>query len=358
MTDMMKAVRIFEHGGPEVLCYDDYPQPIIGPRDVKVRVLATTISRFDIKYRMGDLAKVKLPGRRAFSMPMQLGRDTAGIVEGVGDEVRAFRVGDRVIGLTSPANPMSPLTIMGLGNLSTDIDLPGHTMFGSNAQYVARPEPYWLPLPENVGMIDAAAAMWAYGTSHRALMDRLRARFGDTILIIGASGGMGSATLDLARAMGLRTIVTTRFAAKQDFLRARGASEVVVLRDTEDAVETIRELGGGLGLDSAVDYSGDPGMLRLCVDVLRPGGSLAIMAGEMADASMPVTVRDCIRLELSIHGGRGSNLCDQQAVVRLLAQQKIKPAVVAVMKLSEIAKAHELLESSEISGRIVIEPWG
>jgi NADPH:quinone reductase-like Zn-dependent oxidoreductase len=355
MMNTMKAVRLFEYGGPEVLRFADYPQPDVGPNDVKVRVLASTISQFDVKYRKGIIAKIKLPGRKTFPMPMQLGRDTAGVVEEVGSDVDNFRVGDRVVGLTSPANPMSPLSIMGLGNLSSDIDLPGHTMFGSNAQYVARPASYWLPLPENVGMVDAAAAMWAYGTSHRVLLDRLKSRFGDTILIIGASGGMGSATLDLAHAMGLRTIVTSRSQDGVAFLRDRGASEVVILDD--DAAEKIRKIGGGIGLDAAVDFSGDLAMIRLCVDVLRPGGSLAIMAGENNKGPMPIEVADCIGLELNLCGGRGANISDQQAVVRLLAQREIKPAVAAVMKLSEITQAHEMLEAGGVRGRIVLEPW-
>ena len=134
MTDMMKAVRISSYGGPEVLTYQDYPQPEIGEDGVKVRVLASSLSGFDLKYRKGALQHVKLPGRRSFPMPMQLGRDTAGIVVEVGKRVSASQTGDRVVGLVSPINALSTLSSMGLGNLSTDVDLPGHTMFGSNAQ--------------------------------------------------------------------------------------------------------------------------------------------------------------------------------------------------------------------------------
>ena len=358
MMEMMKAARLFEYGGPDMLQYGDYPQPEVGPQDVKVRVLATTISGYDLKFRAGHMAGFRLPGRNALGLPMQLGRDTAGIVEEIGSEVRTFRVGDRVVGLTSPANSMSPMTMMGLGNLSTHIDIPGHTMFGSNAQFVSRPESYFLPLPENVSMVDAAAAIWAYGTSHRALVDRLQARLGETILIVGASGGMGSATLDLAVGMGLRTIVTTRSAAKGDFLRKRGAAEVAILTETDNAAETIRRLGGGdMGLDLAIDFSGDPIMQRLCIDVLRPGGRMVIGAGENPKERAPVSVNDFIRLELSIGGVRGSNISDQLAIVKLLVQGKIKPAVAKVMNLSEIATAHEMLAANTVNGRIVLEPW-
>jgi putative oxidoreductase len=352
----MKAVRLFEYGGTGVLRYGDYPEPECGPRDVLVRVLATTISGFDVKYRRGDLASMRLPGRRAFPLPMQLGRDTAGVVAAVGAEVTSFAIGDRVIGLTAPANPLSPLSLMGLGNLSTDIDLPGHTMFGSNAQFVARPEHYWLPLPDAVDTIEAAAAMWAYSTSHHALADRLRMRFGDVLLIVGASGGMGTATLDLARAMGVRVIAVTRSTGKRESLRARGAAEVVVL-DGVESVERIRAAAGPLGVDAAIDYSGDPAMIRTCIDTLRPGGALAVVAGEASEAPLPITARDCVRLELSVHGVRSSNISDQQAVVRLLAQGAIHPAVARVMPLAEVAEAHRMLEAGGVEGRIVLEPW-
>lgn len=352
----MKAVRLASYGGPEVLSYGDYPLPAVGPGDVLVRVLATTISLFDVKYRRGEIKGFGLMGRRTFSLPMQLGRDTAGVVEAVGDQVRTFRPGDRVIGLTSPANPLSPLTVRGLGNLSTDIDIPGHTMFGSNAQFVARPESYWMLLPDGVEHATAAATLWSYGTSHRILMDRLGARMGDTILVVGGSGGMGSATLDLARAMGVRVAAVTRSESKAGFLRERGATDVFVL-PRDDAAAAIRSITGPLGLDGAVEYSGDPDMLRLCLDVLRPGGTLVPVAGEASARPMPVTAGDCVRLELNIRGARGCNVNDQRAVLALLAQGRISPAFHAVMPMSEIASAHRALEAGGVTGRIVLDPW-
>jgi NADPH:quinone reductase-like Zn-dependent oxidoreductase len=351
----MKAVRIFEHGGIDRLIYDEFPMPEVGEHDVLVRVTATTVSRWDIKYRIGEM-KGALPGRRMFPLPMQPGRDTAGVVEAVGASVRRFRPGDRVVGLVHPANPMSPMTIRGLSNLSTEIDYPGHTMFGGNAQYVARPESYWLPLPDGVPEPLAAAAMWSYATSHRILNERLQARVGDTVLVVGGSGGMGSATLDLARLMGVHTVAVTRSERKLDFLRSLGASHVMIVPGDNVAAE-IRAAGDTLGLDGAVDYSGDPVMQRLGVDVLRPGGTLVPVAGEGSSNPMPITSGDCVRLELNIRGARASTLHDQRTVLKLLAQGAIRPAIHSVMPLSEVRAAQQLLDSGEVSGRIVLDPW-
>jgi len=112
-----------------------------------------------------------------------------------------------------------------------------------------------------------------------------------------------------------------------------------------------------MGLDLAIYFGGDPKMHRLCIDVLRPGGRMVIGAGDNPREMVPVSVSDFIRLEVSINGVRGSNISDQMAIVKLLAQGKIKPAVAKAMNLSEIVNAHEMLASNAVNGRIVLEPW-
>jgi NADPH:quinone reductase-like Zn-dependent oxidoreductase len=144
----MKAVRLFEFGGPDKLRYGDHPMPEVGPTDVLVKVLATSVSRWDVKYRTGEVHEFYgkstghhggIHGRRAFPMPMQLGRDVAGEVAAVGESVTTLAPGDRVLGMTNPENTLSLASIRGLGNLSGGIDLPGHTMFGGCAQFRVPP---------------------------------------------------------------------------------------------------------------------------------------------------------------------------------------------------------------------------
>src|SRR2546430_8186724 len=122
----MKAVRLFEFGGPEKLVYGDYPVPDVGPTDVLVKVLATSVSRWDIKYRTGEVHEFYgkstghhggIQGRRVFPMPMQLGRDAAGEVVAVGASVTTLAPGDRVLGMTNPENTLSLPNIPGAGKL-------------------------------------------------------------------------------------------------------------------------------------------------------------------------------------------------------------------------------------------------
>lgn len=340
MATTMKAVRLFAHGGPEALTYGDFPLPEVGPGDVLVRVLATTVSRWDVKYRIGE------PGRTTslYKLPMQPGRDAAGIVEAVGSEVSSFKPGDRVVGLVHPVNRAG------------ESIYPGHNTFGGNAQFVARPEAQWLPLPADVEPAEAAAAMWSYATAHRILLDRLQSRLGDTLFVVGGSGGMGSAILDLARLMGVRVVAVTRAAQKVEFLKQLGASAVIVL-PRADAVAAIRAAASPRGCDGAIDCSGDQAMMRLCVDVLRRGGSFVPVASEGPPAPLPITVADCTRLELTIRGARASTLEDQRAVVTLLAQRRISPAIHALMPMSELRLAHQRLEAGVVAGRIVLDPW-
>jgi NADPH:quinone reductase-like Zn-dependent oxidoreductase len=208
------AVRLFEYGGPEKLIYGEYDLPPLGERDVLVKNFAGSVSRWDVKYRAGDLARYQLPGRAPFPLPQQLGREAAGEVVAVGSAVKKFRPGDRVIGVTHPEDPDGVETARGLGNLSRNLAIPGHQAFGSYAQYLVRDERMWLPLPDGIDYEQAGVALWPFSSSHRVVHDRLRVRLGDTVLIAGASGGMGQATLQLCKLAGARVIAATRHAGK------------------------------------------------------------------------------------------------------------------------------------------------
>ena len=216
------AVRLFEYGGPDKLIYGEYDLPPLGERDVLVKNFAGSVSRWDVKYRAGDLARYQIPGRAAFPLPQQLGREAAGEVVAVGAAVTRFKPGDRVIGVTHPEDPDSVETARGLGNLSRNLAIPGHQAFGSYAQYLVRDERMWLPLPDGVDYEQAGVALWPFSSSHRVVHDRLKVRLGDTVLIAGASGGMGQATMQLCKLAGARVLATTRHAGKAATLaRAR-----------------------------------------------------------------------------------------------------------------------------------------
>ena len=230
-----------------------------------------------------------------------------------------FKPGDRVIGVTHPEDPDSIETARGLGNLSRNLAIPGHQAFGSYAQYLVRDERMWLPLPDGVDFEQAGVALWPFSSSHRVVRDRLKVRPGDNVLITGASGGMGQATLQLAKLAGARVIATTRHEGKAATLRELGADAVVVTADEEQATKDVSQLTGGEGVDHAVDYTGNPELLRWLTDVMRLGGTLVITS-EQGREPLPFTAADLIRLELNLLGIRGARMNDMLTVLKLLGR--------------------------------------
>jgi NADPH:quinone reductase-like Zn-dependent oxidoreductase len=351
------AVRLFEYGGPDKLIYGEYDLPPLGEHDVLVKNFAGSVSRWDVKYRAGDLARYQIPGRTAFPLPQQLGREAAGEVIAAGSAVTRFKPGDRVIGITHPEDPNSIETARGLGNLSRNLAIPGHQAFGSYAQYLVRDERMWLPLPGGVDYEQAGVALWPFSSSHRVVRDRLRVRLGDTVLIAGASGGMGQATMQLCKLAGARVITTTRHAAKAAVLRELGADEAVVTADAERARAEVLALTGGEGVDHAVDYTGSPELLRFIGSVMRLGGSIVI-SSEQGREPIPFVASDMIRLELNLLGIRGARMSDMLTVLDLLGAGRISTRIAARFPLAKVGEAHELLVNSpDLVGRIVVLPW-
>jgi NADPH:quinone reductase-like Zn-dependent oxidoreductase len=357
----MKAVRIFTHGGPEVIQYDDYDAPGLGEDDVLVKVLATSVSYWDVKYRRGDLeimgAKEGLPGRKTFPMPQQLGREAAGVVEAIGEKVTEFKPGDRVLGLVHPENPNCLESIRGLSNLSLGVDYPGHVAHGGNAQFISRPQHHYMKLPDSVTFDQAAAGAWSFPCSHRVVVDRFGVRPGDTIFVTGTSGGMGNATTQWAKLAGARVIGVTRKSERIPQIEAIGADLVVDTSNLEEAREKIREFTFGHGVDHAVEYTGNSDLQKLCIGVMRLGGNFCPVGGDMCFDPLPLRVIDFTRLELNVHGIRGARLIDQHTYLQQLGMGKISVPVGLTMPLSKIHQAHEMVENSGVVGKIVLHPW-
>jgi len=214
-----------------------------------------------------------------------------------------------------------------------------------------------LPLPDGVDYEQAGIALWPFSSSHRVARDRLRVRLGDSVLIAGASGGMGQATMQLCKLAGTRVIATTRHAAKAVVLRDLGADATVVTEDAERAQAEVQALTGGEGVDHAVDYTGSPELLRFIGKVMRLGGSLVI-SSEQGREPLPFTAADMIRLELNLLGIRGARMNDMLTVLQLLGAGRIKTRVAARFPLARVGEAHELLVNSpDLVGRIVVLPW-
>ena len=346
----MMAVRLFEYGDPSVLRYVEVPLPEIGPDEVLVRVRATSVTRWDLRYRQGLLTAP--PGRAPLPLPFQLGRDAAGEVQAVGAKVRGFRPGDRVVAMTCPACGWCEYCNRGLDNLCIDIGLPGHQRFGAYAQYVSRKESELLHAPGSVSFEKLACLLWSYSTVWHMAIDRGRLQPGQQVLITAASGGMGTAAIQTARLAGAGAIfAVTGSANKVAPLRELVATHVLNYRD-EDLPARIMEITDGLGVDLALENVGGE-MLPLCMQCLRMDGTL-VSAGQHGGRFCTVDVELLYRRHLKVLGTRGATRQEQKLVLSLAGEGRLDPVISHVLPLRQADEAHRILERQEQLGKIVL----
>jgi len=348
----MKAVRIFEYGDPSVLQDVDVPLPEIEDTDVLIKVGATSITGWDLKYRIG---KIKAPpGRDPLPMPFQLGRDAVGEVVGVGPKVTRCREGDRVVGMVHPACGHCINCLRDLDNLCVNTKLPGHQTFGGYAEYVSRRETEILPAPDGVSYETLGAFLWSYSTTWSIVERRGDLQPGQSVLILGASGGMGTAAIDVCRFVGASPIIgTTGSPDKVEKLKKLGCDHAVVYKDS-DAVDQIKKCSGTNGVDLVMDFVGGE-MFNFGLRCLRMAGTFVVVGGS-GSPDVPLSPDFMIGMAPNIHGVRASKRKDQKTILKLLGEGKFDPVIDRVLPLQEAAEGHRILERREHIGKIVLKP--
>lgn len=356
-TNTMKAVRLFEHGGPSVLKYVDVPVPEVGDDDVLIRVRATSINQWDLRYRSGKLPPNPLPGRPAWPLPFQLGRDAAGDVAQVGRSVKRWRVGDRVLQMTHPACGVCPMCLRGQDNLCVNTAYPGHQVFGGYADYVARPQHTVLAIPDTVSYEVAAATLWAYTTPLNCAKRRAPVGPGDTLLITGASGGLATAATQLAKLSGATVIGTTTKLSRSDELKALGYDHIVGSNDPETPAQ-VKSLTEGFGADAVWDCVGGTEFLTLSASCVRLGGTIAVLGAPVTEDGFDLEMNTLSFIfgELNVVGVRGATRLDHHVCMKLLGDGKINPVIDRVFPLSAAADAHTYLEGKQQVGKVILTP--
>jgi NADPH:quinone reductase-like Zn-dependent oxidoreductase len=351
----MKAIQFYEYGEPSVLKYIEVPMPKVGEDDVLIKVKATSVNRFDLKMRRGQIPQI--PGRDPFPMPFQPGRDVAGEVVAMGAKVSRFKVGDRIVGMTHPACGQCDNCLSGWDNLCTNIKLPGHQLPGGYAEYVSRRESEVLPAPAGVPYEKLGGCLWSYATAWNIIARRGDLRAGQSVLITGASGGMGTAVIQIARLVGASAILaTTGSPEKVKRLKELGVDHVVDYSDA-GASERIKSLSRGKGVDLVVDLVGGD-MFVFGLKCLRMNGTIVLVAGEEAKSSIPLGMLSVMLLhtQVNILGVRGAKRIDNKTVLEFLGEGKIDPIIDQVLPLSQAVKAHEIMENRQQVGRIILVP--
>lgn len=329
MTDTMQAAVIHEHGGPDVLGVEVIERPRVPAGHLLVRVAACALNHLDIFVRRG------MPGLPV-PLPHVSGGDIAGWVEEVGAGVAEDLVGHPV--LLDPA--------VGDGAL-------GETLPGGLAEFCVAPAENAITLPPRARLVAFAALPIAYGTAYRMLVTRARLVAGETVAIVGASGGVGVACVQFAKRLGARVLACTSSPEKAARLRELGADETIDVT-REDTSGAIWRLTDKRGADLVVDYSGRdtwPGSIR----ATRHGGRI-VTCGATTGFDAVTDLRYVWRRELDIRGSDGWTRADLLEVVRLVRDGEIEPVIHAVYPLSRVREAVAELEERRAFGKVVVVP--
>ena len=325
----MKAIRIHEDGGPEVLRYEEVPDAVAGPGEVLVGLRAAGLNHLDVWVRKG------LP---SVPKPRILGADGAGTVAALGDGVSGFEIGDRVV-----INPGIPhdgrITVIG-----------EHTD-GTCCELKAIPPGQLYALDDSLSFEEGAAFALVFETAYRMLVTKASVREGEWALIWGIGGGVALAAFEICRALGLRTIVTSSSREKLARARELGA-DLAVSHAEDDVVAAVKEATGGRGADVVVETVGEATWERSLAAAATEGR--IVVCGATSGHSPPARLYRLWWKQLVVYGSTMGMPSDFEAAYDLVRTGRARVHVDSVFPLAEAAKAHVRLESGAHFGKVVL----
>jgi alcohol dehydrogenase len=336
----MKAIVFHEHGGLEQLQYTDIPKPELLATECMVRVRAVALNGFD------PMILQQIPGLKT-PLPMIPGGDVAGEIVEIGPDVVAGRwaVGQGVL-----IDPM----------MHDKGGVLGETVTGGACEYISVPEQNLIAIPDGVSFEDAAALPIAYGTAHRMMLHRGRVSAGDKVLVLGASGGVGSCCIQLAKMVGAEVAACTSSKEKAEKLKALGADHVIDT-SSENYVAFIRDLWGkprvfaeSGGADVIVNYNGGDSWTE-CFRALKREGRL-LTCGATNGYDPKTDIRYIWSFEFEILGSNGWLRADLESLLNLVKDGKIRPALHSVRPLEELPTSLGELIDRKIVGKAILVP--
>lgn len=342
----MRAAFFREHGGPEVLEVDELPDPEAGRGEVVVRVRAVALNHLDLWARRG------LPGLE-LEFPHVGGSDIAGVVERVGEGAGSWSPGDRVVVNPSLWCGECEWCVRGEESLCRRYRVLGEHVDGGLAEEVRVPARNLLALPEGVPFERAAAAPLVYQTAWRALLNRGGLRAGESVLVTGASGGVATAAVQIAKLAGAAVYAVTSGPDNVRRVRELGA-DVVFDRLEEEFSRSVWEATGKRGVDLVLDSVGEA-VWEGCVRALAKGGRL-VTYGATTGADGRVDIRRVFWNQLDIRGSTMASRAEFEEVMALVFAGRLDPVVDAVLPLDEIREAHARLEEGALFGKVVLTP--
>jgi NADPH:quinone reductase-like Zn-dependent oxidoreductase len=342
----MKALYFDKHGEFDVVKYGDVPDPEPGPGEVLIRVHACALNFLDVWVRRG------WPGLK-LEMPHWCGADVAGEIAELGENVSDWQVGQRVVVDPGVNLVEDEYTRRGQDSVSPSYHILGEHRRGGAAEYLTVPESNLAVIPENIDFPEAAAPLLVGLTAWRMLMHQARLRAGESVLVVGAGGGVNSMAIQIARLAGATVYVVASNTEKSERARELGA-DVVLDRSQVDWGKEIFKLTSRRGVDVVVDNVGQATITKSMQAVAR-GGRIVIV-GNTSGPQAEIDIRFIFGKQISLIGSTMGSHQDFRDILDLLWAGKIKPVIHRVMPLSEGCDAYKMMEAGEHFGKILLAP--
>jgi len=342
----MQAVQFTDHGGREVITYGSVPDPTPAAGEVVIDVKAGALNHLDVWTRRA-VAGVDL------DLPHVPGSDAAGVVAAVGDGVTRVSPGDRVAVWAGRSCGRCEFCRRGEPTLCVDYSVIGEHERGVHAEQAVVPADNVVPVPGDVDWKTAAAAPLVFGTAWRMLIERGDLAAGETVLVLGASGGVGHAAVQIAAHAGTEVFATAGTAEKREHAAALGADHTVDYTD-EDFADRVRDLTGNRGVDIVVDHVG-AATWRDSLRSLARGGRL-LTCGATTGGSPQTHVQRIFWNQLTVIGSTMAAPGSVDRVLELVFDGVFEPSIRATLPMSETARGHEILEAREGFGKVVVVP--
>ena len=340
----MKAVRFHQHGGPEVLCYEDAPDPELAPGEVLVRVRACALNHLDVWAR-GGLPNVRIP------MPHITGSDAAGEV--VSSAAADVPVGHRVMLQPGISCGRCTACLSGIDNECARYEVLGYVNHpGGYAEYVKVPVQNLISIPDQIDFVHAAAFPLTFLTAWHMLMTRARLKRGEDVLVLAAGSGVGQAAIQIAFLHGARVFATGGTEEKLERARGLGAFEVIH-HHQQDIAEEIKRLTNKRGVDVVIEHVGEATWAK-SVRSLARGGRL-VTCGATTGPDGALNLAALFSRQLSILGSYMGTKGELLRAARCFFAGQLNPVIDRTFPLAEAAAGHRRMEESGQFGKIVLE---
>src|SRR4051812_45880861 len=343
----MRAALFRKHGGPEVLEIAEVPDPIAGAGQVQVRVTAVGLNHIDLFLRQG------MPALHV-ELPHVSGGDVCGQVSAIGEGVTGVDVGDRVLLNPNLSCGHCHACLSGRDNFCPRSMLLGEQCWGGCAERVVVPRANLVPVPRATVPLDdtaLAAVPIAFITAWQMLVERAVVRQGETVLVLAAGSGVGTAAIQIAKLWGARVIATASTDEKLAAARGLGADETIN-HARSDIVAEVKRMTSRRGVDIVVEHVGAATFPKSVVACAR--GGRIVTCGATTGHEPVLNLRHVFWRQLSILGSTMASKSRLFDILDLVAAGRLRPVIHQVMPLSEIAAAHRLLESREVFGKLVL----